>query len=390
MRALCWNGINDLRVETVNDPKILNPRDAILKVKLTTTCGSDLHFIGGYLPSMKPGDVIGHEFMGEIVEVGPEVRKFKAGDRVVVPSFVSCGCCHYCQGGLFSLCDNTHPKAELQEPLFNYHTAGIYGYTHAFGGYAGSHAQYIRVPFADVDCFHVPESVTDLQALFLSDAVPTGYMGADFCNLKGGETVAVWGCGGVGLMAMKSAWLLGAGRVIGIDRLPERLRMAREHVQAETIDFSEVDDVPKLLKDMTGGRGPDAVIDAVGMEAHPSGVMGAYDNVKQQLLLHTDRGNALRQAIYSCGKGGIVSVLGVYGVMDKFPIGMIVNKGLTVKSAQQHGQAYLPRLLAHAATGELDPSFLATHTMNLEDSARGYEMFKNKEDDMMRAVFVPA
>ncbi|MBA4067614.1 MAG: glutathione-dependent formaldehyde dehydrogenase [Isosphaera sp.] len=390
MRALYWNGVNDLRVGTVKDPEIVNPRDVILKVRLSTTCGSDLHFIDGYIPTMKPGDVIGHEFMGEVVETGPAVKKVKKGDRVVVPSFIACGACWYCAQNLYSLCDNTHPKPELQEPLLGYPTGGIYGYTHAFGGYAGSHAEYVRVPHADVGCFPVPEGVRDEQALFLSDAAPTGFMGADFCGLKGGETVAVWGCGGVGLMAQKSAWLLGAGRVIGIDRLPERLRMARENVGSETIDFSAVDSVPDALKEMTGGRGPDCCIDSVGMEAHGSGLMGAYDAVKQQLGLHTDRADALRQAIYCCRKGGTLVILGVYGVTDKFPLGIIMNKGMTVRTAQQHGQAYMPRLLAHAAKGELDPSFLATHRFRLEDGPTGYRMFKHKEDGCVRSVFLPA
>jgi threonine dehydrogenase-like Zn-dependent dehydrogenase len=389
MRALCWNGINDLRVETVGDPSIVNPRDAILKVTMSTTCGSDLHFIDGYIPTMREGDVIGHEFMGEIVDVGRDVKKVAKGDRVVVPSFICCGSCWYCQHDLYSLCDNTNPKAELQEPVFGYPTAGIYGYTHAFGGYAGAHAQYVRVPHADTDCFRVPEGVRDEQALFLSDAAPTGYMGADFCGIQPGQTVAVWGCGGVGLMAMKSAFLLGAERVIGIDRFPERLKLAREKVGAETLNYAEVDSVLDLLKELTGGRGPDACIDAVGMEAHGTGVEYAYDRAKQALHLHSDRGEALRQAILACRKGGTLSILGVYGVMDKFPIGAIMNKGLTVRTAQQHGQKYLPRLLEHVAKGELDPSFLATHRFPLEDAPRGYELFKKKQDGCVRAVFLP-
>ncbi|MCP3136697.1 zinc-dependent alcohol dehydrogenase [Pyxidicoccus xibeiensis] len=389
MRALCWNGINDLRVETVADPSIVNPHDVILKVKLSTTCGSDLHFIDGYIPTMREGDVIGHEFMGEIVEVGPQVKKVKKGDRVVVPSFISCGSCWYCSHDLYSLCDNTNPKAELQEPLLGYPTAGIYGYTHAFGGYAGAHAQYVRVPHADTDCFLVPEGVTDEQALFLSDAAPTGYMGADFCGIQPGQTVAVWGCGGVGLMAQKSAFLLGAQRVIAIDRFPERLKLAREQVGAETINYEEVDSVLDVLKELTGGRGPDACIDAVGMEAHGPGLDYAYDRAKQALHLHTDRGQALRQAILACRKGGTLSVLGVYGMMDKFPIGTIMNKGLTLRTAQQHGQKYLPRLLEHAQKGELDPSFLVTHRFPLEDAPRGYEMFKKKQDGCVRVVFQP-
>jgi len=389
MRALCWNGVNDLRVETVPDPEIVNPHDAILRVTMSTTCGSDLHFIDGYIPTMRAGDVIGHEFIGEVVEVGPQVKKVQKGDRVVVPSFIVCGSCWYCHHGLYSLCDNTNPNPELQEPMFGYPTAGIYGYTHAFGGYAGSHAQYIRVPHADNDCFKVPESLRDEQVLFLSDAAPTGYMGADFCDIKRGDTVAVWGCGGVGLMAMQSAFLMGAGRVIGIDRFPERLRMAKEKVGADTIDYTEADGVVETLKEMTGGRGPDACIDAVGMEAHGTGIDYAYDRAKQALHLQTDRGEALRQAILACRKGGTLSILGVYGIMDKFPIGAIMNKGLTVRTAQQHGQKYVPRLLEHVTRGELDPSFLATHRFSLEDSPLGYDMFKHKKDGCVRAVFTP-
>lgn len=389
MRALYWNGVNDLRVGTVKDPEIVNPHDVILKVRLSTTCGSDLHFIDGYLPSMKAGDIIGHEFMGEVVDVGPEVRKVKRGDRVVVPSFISCGACWFCEQKLYSLCDNTHPKPELQEPLFGFPTAGIYGYTHAFGGYAGAHAEYVRVPHADVGCFHVPDGVSDETALFLSDAAPTGFMGADFCDIQPGDTVAVWGCGGVGLMAQRSAFLLGAERVIGIDRFPERLRVAREHAGSETLDYTAVQSVPDALKEMTGGRGPDACIDAVGMEAHGTGLQYAYDRVKQGLYMQTDRGQALREITQACRKGGTLSVLGVYGSIDKFPMGVLVNKGLTLRTAQQHGQAYLPRLLDYAQRGELDPSYLATHRMSLEDGPRGYDMFKHKTDGCVRAVFAP-
>ncbi|NOK35524.1 glutathione-dependent formaldehyde dehydrogenase [Corallococcus exercitus] len=387
MRALCWNGVNDLRVETVPDPEIVNPHDAILRVTLSTTCGSDLHFIDGYLPTMKAGDIIGHEFMGEVVEVGRDVKKVKKGDRVVVPSFIVCGNCWYCDHQLWSLCDNTNPKPEYQQVAFGYPTAGIYGYTHAFGGYAGAHAQFVRVPHADNDCFLVPEGLRDEQVLFLSDAAPTGYMGADFCGIQPGATIAVWGAGGVGLMAMRSAYLLGAERVIAVDRFPERLAMAEKFVGAEALDYSQVESVVDVLREMTGGRGPDACIDAVGMEAHGTGPGYAYDRAKQALHLHSDRGQALREAILACRKGGTLSVLGVYGLMDKFPLGAIMNKGLTLRTAQQHGQKYLPRLLEHAAKGELDPSFLATHRFSLEDAPKGYEMFKKKEDGCVRAVF---
>ena len=389
MRALCWNGINNLKVETVPDPQIVSPRDVILRVTMSTTCGSDLHFIDGYIPTMRPGDIIGHEFMGVIVETGKDVKKFKKGDRVVVPSFVCCGECWFCEHELYSCCDNTNPNAALQEPLLGYPTAGIYGYTHAFGGYAGAHAQYVRVPHADVDCFLVPDGLSDEQAIFTSDAGPTGFMGADFCDIKPGAVVAVWGCGGVGLYAMQSAFLLGAERVIGIDRFPERLQMAREKVGAETINYEEVDSVLEVLKEKTGGRGPDACIDAVGMEAHGTGLLYAYDRITQELRINSDRGEALRQAIMACRKGGVVSVLGVYGQMDKFPIGVVMNKGLTIRTAQQHGQKYVARLLQYAQEGKLDASYLATHKFSLEDSPRGYEMFRGKKDGCVRAVFVP-
>lgn len=390
MRALCWNGVNDLRVETVPDPKLVNPNDVILSVRLSTTCGSDLHFIDGYIPTMREGDVIGHEFMGVVEEVGPGVKKVRRGDRVVVPSFICCGTCVYCATGKWSLCDNTNPNVEMQEPLLGGTTAGIYGYTHAFGGYAGSHADYVRVPFGDVDCFTVPDGVRDEQALFLSDAGPTGFMGADFCNIQPGQVVAVWGCGAVGLMAQKSAFLLGAERVIAIDRLPERLAMARDHVGSQTINYEEVDSVVDLLKEMTGGRGPDACIDAVGMEAHGTGIGDVYDRVKQAVRLESDRGTALREAIMACRKGGVLSILGVYGLMDKFPVGVLMNKGITVRTAQQHGQSYVPRLLELTATGKLDASFLATHRMPLEEGVRGYDLFKHKKEGCLRSVFEPS
>lgn len=389
MRALCWNGVNDLSVETVDDPGLVNPHDAIVKVRLTTTCGSDLHFIDGYLPGMREGDVFGHEFMGEVVDTGRDVDRIRSGTRVVVPSFISCGACWYCDHDLPSVCDTTNPNAHLQQPVFGYPTGGIYGYTHPFGGYQGSHAEYIRVPFADTNCFPVPDGVSDEQALFLSDAVPTGYMGADFCDITEGAVVAVWGAGGVGLMAAKSALLLGAERVIVIDRFPERLDLARTLCNAETIDYTDVGNVREALRESTGGRGPDACIDAVGMEGHGTGVQELYDRAKQLLRLETDRATSLRQAILACRKGGVVSVLGVYGVTDKFPMGAITNKSLTIRSAQQHGQRYLPRLFEHVRTGELDPAVLITHDLPLEESVRGYELFKTKEDGCIRAVFRP-
>jgi threonine dehydrogenase-like Zn-dependent dehydrogenase len=389
MRALCWNGVNDLAVETVEDPRITNPHDVIVQVRLTTTCGSDLHFINGYLPGMKEGDVFGHEFMGEVIETGSEVTQTSVGARVVVPSFIGCKSCWYCDRDLYSVCDTTNPNAELQQPVFGYPTGGIYGYTNPFGGYQGSHAEYIRVPFGDVNCFAVPEGITDEQALFLSDAVPTGLMGAEFCDISPGDTVAVWGSGGVGVMAAHSARLLGAERVIVIDRFPERLQLARNVVGAETIDYSRVDSVQEALREATGGRGPDSCIDAVGMEGHGTGVQQLYDRAKQLLRLETDRATSLRQAVLACRKGGVVSVLGVYGLTDKFPMGLITNKSLTLRSAQQHGQRYMPRMFDYVLQGDLDPSVLITHDMPLADAVRGYELFKEKKDGCVRAVFRP-
>ncbi|WP_280398654.1 zinc-dependent alcohol dehydrogenase [Nocardia carnea] len=389
MRALCWNGVNDLAVETVPDPVPVNPHDVIVRVGLTTTCGSDLHFIDGYLPGMREGDVFGHEFMGEVVETGPEVTATKVGARVVVPSFIGCGSCHYCERDLYSVCDTTNPNAALQQPVFGYPTGGIYGYTHPFGGYQGSHATYIRVPFGDVNCFTIPEGITDEQALFCSDAVPTGLMGADFCDISPGDTVAVWGSGGVGLMAAHTARLLGADRVVVIDRIPERLDLARERFDAVTIDYTKVDSVPEVLRELTGGRGPDACIDAVGMEGHGTGLQQAYDRVKQLLRLETDRATSLREAVLACGKGGVVAVLGIYGLTDKFPMGVITNKSLTLRTAQQHGQRYMPRMFDYIQQGDLDPSYLITHDLPLEDAVRGYELFKTKEQGCIRAVFRP-
>lgn len=389
MRAVTWHGVDDLRVSDVPEPRIVNPRDVVLRVTMSTACGSDLHVLDGYIPTMREGDVIGHEFVGEVAEVGPAVETVGEGDRVVVPSFVGCGHCSYCEDDLWSLCDNTNPNAELQEPVLGDTTAGAYGYTHAFGGYAGAHAEQVRVPHADENCFPVPEGLDDEQVLFASDAWATGYMGADFCDVGEGDTVAVWGCGGVGLMAQQSADLLGAERVIGIDRFPERVRAAEEEAGAEAVDYTAVDSVVDELDAVTGGRGPDACIDAVGMEAHGTGIAHTYDRAKQALRLHTDRGDALRQAVRACRKGGTLSVLGVYGVMDKFPVGVITNKGLTVRTAQQHGQRYVPELLEHVESGAMDPSYLATHEFSLEEGPRAYQMFKHKEDGCIRPVFTP-
>jgi len=389
MRALCWNGVNDLSVETVDDPRLVNPHDVIVQVGLTTTCGSDLHFIDGYLPGMREGDVFGHEFMGEVLEIGNEVTDVRVGDRVVVPSFIGCNSCLYCDNELYSCCDTTNPNAQLQQPLLGYPSGAVYGYTRPFGGYQGSHAQYIRVPFGDVNCFPVPEGITDEQALFLSDAAPTGFMGADFCDIAPGATVAVWGAGGVGLMAARSALLLGAERAIVIDRIPERLKLARDSFGLETIDYTAVDSVHETLRESTGGRGPDACIDAVGMEGHGTGLQQIYDRAKQLLRMETDRATALREAVLACRKGGVVSVLGIYGVTDKFPMGVITNKSLTIRSAQQHGQRYMTRLFDYVQQGDLDPSALITHDLPLADGVRGYDLFKNKQDGCIRVALRP-
>jgi len=389
MKAVCWHGAHDVRVETVPDPKILNPRDAILKITSTTICGSDLHIYDGYIPSMKPGDIIGHEFMGEVVDVGHEVKQLQQGDRVVASSIVGCGQCFYCQQQKWSLCDNSNPNGWMQEPLFGFGTAAIFGYSHLFGGLAGSQAEYIRVPFADLGAIKVPDHLPDEQLLPISDAFPTGYMGADLCDIQPGDTVAVWGCGPVGLFTIRSAYLLGAERVIAIDRVPERLQLAREKGGAETINYEEVD-AGEALKEMTGGRGPDACVDAVGLEAHGMGLEGFYDKAKQAVRLETDRPHVLRQMIVACRKGGTVVVMGVYsGFVDKMPMGAAFNKGLTLRMGQMHGQKYMPRLLEHVVNGDIDPSFVFTHTLPLDDTKHAYEIFKHKQDRCVKVLLKP-
>ena len=389
MRALTWTGVNETSVETVDDPTILNDQDVIVKVHLSTTCGSDLHLLGGYIPTMRSGDVLGHEFMGEIVEVGSAVRERKVGERVVVCSFVACGRCWYCTHELYSLCDNGNPNPALTETLWGSPIGGCFAYSHALGGYAGSHAEYIRVPYGDHGAFPVPDGVSDEAALFASDAAPTGWTGADLAGITPGDTVAVWGAGGVGQMAARAAMLLGAEQVVVIDQLPERLDQVRQHVGAEILDFAQ-DDVLAELKERTGGRGPDVCIEAVGMEADGTGAQHLYDQVKQQLRLQTDRPTALREAIYACRKGGSVFSLGVFGgLVDKFPLGAVMNKGLTLRGAQQHGHRYIPMILDRIAAGELNTEHLATHVLPLEQGPHGYEMFKSKDDGCVRAVFRP-
>ncbi|WP_250036718.1 zinc-dependent alcohol dehydrogenase [Paractinoplanes maris] len=389
MKALQWQGVNKLAVGQVPDPEIRNAGDVIVKVNRTVTCGSDLHLLGGYIPFMEKGDVLGHEFVGEVVETGSGVRNHRVGDRVVVSSFIACGHCYYCEQQLFSLCDNGNTNPAITETLWGQAPGGCFGYSHAMGGNPGSHAEYIRVPFADVGAFTVPDAVTDERALFASDSASTGWMGADLGGVKPGDVVAVWGAGAVGQMAARAAVLLGAERVIVIDRYENRLRQAEKFSGAETLNYERTE-VEAELRERSGGRGPDVCIEAVGMEAHTPGAQFLYDQVKQQLRLQTDRPAAVRDAIHACRKGGSVFVLGVYaGFVDKFPLGALMNKGLTVRGAQMHGQRYIPMLLDRMASGELVTEHLATHTMPLDDAPTGYRMFKDKEDDCVRAVFLP-
>ncbi|MBD1849886.1 zinc-dependent alcohol dehydrogenase [Leptolyngbya sp. FACHB-711] len=388
MKAVCWHGPLDIRVDNVPDPKILNPRDAIVKITSTAICGSDLHFYDGFIPSMMPGDIVGHEFMGEIVEVGPAVKNLKIGDRVIIPFPISCGNCFFCRKDLWSLCDNSNHQAHLIEPLYGTSPAALFGYSHFFGGYAGGQAEYARVPFADVGPYKVPDHLTDDQVLFLTDILPTGYMGAENCNIQPGDTVAVWGCGPVGMFGIKSAFLLGAERVIAIDRVPERLELAKQW-GAEVINYEEIDP-GEALKEMTGGRGPDSCMDAVGLEAHGMGPEGVYDKVKQAVRMETDRPYVLRQAIVACRKGGTVSLPGVYGgFVDKIPMGAAMNKGLTFKMGQTHVHKYLDRLLAHIENGDIDPTFVISHHLPLDDAPRGYEIFKHKRENCTKVVLKP-
>jgi threonine dehydrogenase-like Zn-dependent dehydrogenase len=390
MKANCWYSKHDVRVEEVSDPKILNRRDAIVKVTSTAICGSDLHLYNGYIPTLEKGDILGHEFMGEVVEIGSEVKNLSTGDRVVASFPISCGNCFFCQKQMFSLCENSNPNAPIAQKLFGHSPAGIYGYSHMLGGFAGGQAEYARVPYADVGTIKIPEGLPDEKVLFLSDIFPTGYMAAENCDIQPGDTVAVWGCGPVGQFAIASANLLGAERVIGIDRFPERLQMASKKAGAtETINYEQTD-VYETLMEITGGLGPDACIDAVGLEAHMPGVIGAYDRVKQAMMLESDRPHVLRQAIMACRKGGTVSVPGVYGGFDdKIPLGAFVNKALTLKTGQTHVQRYMKPLLERIEKGEIDPSFVITHRMSLNDAPNGYEMFTNKQDDCIKIVLKP-
>jgi threonine dehydrogenase-like Zn-dependent dehydrogenase len=388
MKAVCWEGTNKVKVETVPDPKILNPRDAIVKITSTAICGSDLHLYDGYNPTMKQGDILGHEFMGEIVELGSGVKNKRIGSRVVVPFTIACGSCFFCNRNSWSLCDNSNPNAWMAEKMLGHSPSGLFGYSHLTGGYAGGQAEYARVPFADVGLFEIPDGLTDEQVLFLTDIFPTGYMAAENCNIQPGDTVAIWGCGPVGQFAIRSALMLGAERVIAIDRVPERLQLARQG-GAEILNYEEIE-VGEALKQMTGGRGPDSVMDAVGMEAHGMGLEGFVDTVKQNLKIETDRPNVLRQAIVACRKGGTVSVPGVYtGLVDSIPMGAFMNKGLTMKTGQTNVHNYFRPLLDRIQNGEIDPTFVISHRLPLAEAPHAYEIFKHKQDNCIKVVLKP-
>jgi threonine dehydrogenase-like Zn-dependent dehydrogenase len=390
MKALCWHGHGDVRVDTVPDPKIKQPTDVIIKITSSGICGSDLHLLDGYMPTMKSGDILGHEPMGVVVEVGSAVKNLKKDDRVVVPFTIACGECFFCKKTLFAACDTTNPNAEMARKVMGQAPAGLFGYSHLTGGYDGGQAEYLRVPHADVGALKIESGLPDEKVLFLSDIFPTGYMAAENCDIEPGDTVAVWGCGPVAQFAIKSAWMFGAGRVIAIDRVPERLAMAREHGKAETINFSERD-VYETLQDMTKGRGPDRCIDAVGCEAHGTGGIDAViDKANAAIKLTTDRAHALRQAIFCCRKGGTLSIPAVYvGLLDKIPFGALMNKGLTVKSGQTHMQRYMKPLLAKIEANEIDPSFVVTHRVPLKDAPQAYKTFRAKEDGCIKVVLSP-
>jgi threonine dehydrogenase-like Zn-dependent dehydrogenase len=396
VKAACWFGKKDIRIEDVDEPKLLNRHDAIVRVTSTAICGSDLHLYNGMNPTMKKGDVLGHEFMGEVVDVGREVRNLAVGDRVVVPFAISCGRCFFCTRDLWSLCDNTNPNAWMAEGLFGFSTAGLFGYSALTGGYAGGQAEYVRVPFANVGPLKVPADVSDEQALFLSDVLPTGYMAAENCDIEPGDTVAVWGCGPVGQLAIRCALMLGAQRIIAIDRVSERLELAAraseefQGIPVSTIDYEQQRDVVEELKQMTSGRGPDACIDAVGMEAHGTGLLATYDKVKQGMRLETDNPWVLRQALQACRGGGTVSVPGVYaGFADKFPVGAFMEKGLTLRTGQTHVHRYLKPLLDAVVQGRIDPTVIITHRFALDDAPHGYEIFEAKQDQCIKVVMHP-
>jgi len=389
MKALCWHGTKDVRVEVVPDPSILNPKDIIIRTTLSAICGSDLHLYDGYIPTMEKGDILGHEFMGIVVETGKDVHRIQKGDRVVIPFTIACGNCFFCSRQLWSSCDNTNPNASMAEKQYGFSPSGLFGYSHMLGGYAGGQAEYVRVPFADVGAFKIPNDLSDEKVLFLSDIFPTGYMAAENCNIQRGDVVAVWGCGPVGQFCIKSAYLLGAETVVAIDDVPQRLALAKEYSGAVTLDFSK-EDVFERLKDITAGRGPDACIDAVGMESHGMSVDALLDRAKTAVFLATDRVNALRQAIHACRKGGTVSIPGVYGgLLDKFPLGAAHAKGLTLKMGQTHVHKYFQPLLERIENKEIDPSFVISHRLSIEDAAMGYKIFKDQPNECTKVVLQP-
>ncbi|WP_337175780.1 zinc-dependent alcohol dehydrogenase [Paludisphaera sp.] len=390
MKALRWYGTGDVRVEDAPDPKIEDPRDAVIRITSTAICGSDLHLYDGLMSGMEKGDILGHEPMGVVEEVGPAVRKLKKGDRVVVPFTISCGSCWFCQKTLFSLCDESNPNAEVARQMMGQSPAGLFGYSHMLGGFAGGQAEYLRVPYADVGPIKIESDLPDEKVLFLSDIFPTGYMAAENADIEPGDVVAVWGCGPVSQFAIQSAWMLGAGRVIAIDRVPERLEMARSRGNAETINFME-EDVYDRLMEMTKGRGPDRCIDGVGCEAHAAGSFDAVmDKAKSALHLKTDRVHVIREAIMCCRKGGTVSIPGVYiGMVDGLPLGPLMNKALTIKSGQTHTQRYMGPLLKKIEGGEIDPSFVITHTVPLDKAAEMYKTFRDKKDNCIKVVLKP-
>jgi threonine dehydrogenase-like Zn-dependent dehydrogenase len=389
MKATVWAGRNSVDVQSVPDPKILNHRDAIVRITSTAICGSDLHIYDGYIPTVKHGDVLGHEFMGEVVEVGKAVTNLAVGDRVVVPFPIACGACSACERELYSLCENSNPNAGIAEKFMGHSPAGLFGYSHMLGGFAGGQAEYARVPFADVGPLKIEGDLTDDQVLFLSDILPTGFMGAEMCDIKPGDVVAVWGVGPVGLFSVVSAYLLGAAKVIAIDRVPYRLDLAAEK-GAIPVNFEETS-VLEELSHLTGGRGPDHCIDAAGMEArNGSAVIDAYDRVKQAARLETERPHALREAAMSCRNGGTISIVGVYGgMMDKFPIGAVMNRSLTIKTGQCHVQRYMRPLLDRIRNGDIDPTFLISHRLPLDEAPHGYEIFKHKQDNCTKVILKP-
>jgi len=390
MKALCWHGHGDVRVDSVADPTIKEATDVIIQVTASGICGSDLPLLDGYMPTMETGDILGHEPMGVVVEVGAGVTRLKRGDRVVVPFTISCGSCFFCQKGLWSACDVSNPNAAMAAKMMGHSPAGLFGYSHLTGGYAGGQAEYLRVPFADVGCLKIESDLPDEKVLFLSDIFPTGYMAAENAEIEPGDTVAVWGCGPVAQFCIQSAWMFGAGRVIAIDRVEERLQLARTAGRAEVIDFSK-QDVYETLQELTHGRGPDRCIDAVGAEAHGTGGVDAVvDKVKAAVKLTTDRAHALRQAIYCCRKGGTISVAGVYiGFPDKIPMGAFMNKGLTMKAGQTHMHRYMKPLLEKIEAGEIDPSFVITHRIGLEQAPEAYQTFRDKKDGCIKVVIKP-